>query len=98
VVKAVAASAAPAGDDGWVDATFAIESISHAHDELLRLGAEVEVLAPTELRDLLARTAGAMARHYAAPGTVASAGAGRGYGAGGRHGRSRGHHPGTAAR
>jgi predicted DNA-binding transcriptional regulator YafY len=66
VVKAVAASAVAAGDDGWVEATVPVESISHAHDELLRLGAEVEVLAPAELRELVARTARAMARNYRA--------------------------------
>ena len=64
VVKAVAATAEPTGDQGWVEATLPIESIIHAHDELLRLGADVEVLAPPELRDLLARTARAMARQY----------------------------------
>jgi predicted DNA-binding transcriptional regulator YafY len=70
VVKAVAASAVPASRDGWVEATLPIESIGHAHDELLRLGAEVEVLAPTELRDLIARTAHAMARRYRNAGRV----------------------------
>ena len=53
------------GDDGWVTATIPIESISHACGELLRLGAEVEVLDPPELRDLLADTAKKLAALYA---------------------------------
>jgi predicted DNA-binding transcriptional regulator YafY len=64
VVRAVTASAGPADEDGWVHATLPIESVSHAHDELLRLGAEVEVLAPAALRDQVARTARELARQY----------------------------------
>jgi predicted DNA-binding transcriptional regulator YafY len=56
---------ATTGDDGWVTATIPIESISHACGELLRLGAEVEVLDPPELRDLLAHTAKKLAALYA---------------------------------
>jgi len=64
VVRAVATTTGPADDDGWVQATLPIESISHAHDELLRLGAEVQVLAPVALRELVARTARALVRYY----------------------------------
>ncbi|MCO1593585.1 WYL domain-containing protein [Micromonospora sp. RHAY321] len=50
--------------DGWVVTTVPIESIRHGHVELLKLGAQVEVLAPAELRDLLADTAHALAALY----------------------------------
>lgn len=64
VVRAVAASAGAPDGAGWVEATMPIESVGHAHDELLRLGAEVEVLAPAALREDLARTARALAHYY----------------------------------
>jgi predicted DNA-binding transcriptional regulator YafY len=64
VGRAMAESAGPPEADGWVTATIPIESIDHAHEQLLRLGAEVEVLAPRELRDRLARTAAEMANRY----------------------------------
>ncbi|HEU0240039.1 MAG TPA: transcriptional regulator [Micromonosporaceae bacterium] len=67
IVNAVDASAGPADADGWVPARIPIESIRHAHDELLRLGAEVEVLAPAALRELLGRTAAALAARYDNP-------------------------------
>jgi predicted DNA-binding transcriptional regulator YafY len=67
IVSAVDASAGPADADGWVPARIPIESIRHAHDELLRLGAEVEVLAPAALRELLGRTAAALAARYDNP-------------------------------
>ena len=39
--------------DGWVRAEIPIESVNHASGELLKLGADVEALAPEELRDRL---------------------------------------------
>lgn len=49
----------PVGDaeDGWVTASVAIESISHAHGFLLQFGADVVVLEPVELGALIAATA-----------------------------------------
>jgi predicted DNA-binding transcriptional regulator YafY len=64
VARAVLASAGQPDDEGWVDATVPIESIDHAHDDLLRRGAEVEVLAPPALRDRMTRTATRLARRY----------------------------------
>jgi predicted DNA-binding transcriptional regulator YafY len=64
VVRAVDASAGSPDADDWVEATLPIESLTHAHDAMLRLGAEVEVLAPDELRAMLARTAADLARRY----------------------------------
>jgi predicted DNA-binding transcriptional regulator YafY len=42
--------------DGWRRALIPIESLTHAQTELLRFGAEVEVLEPTTLRKRIART------------------------------------------
>jgi predicted DNA-binding transcriptional regulator YafY len=49
---------------GWVTATVPIESLTHARTELLKLGAEVEVLEPAELRHRMAETAHALAALY----------------------------------
>lgn len=54
----------PPDADGWVRAVVPIESVRHAHGELLRLGAEVEVLEPAELRDMLRATAARLAAFY----------------------------------
>ncbi|MFI9157936.1 helix-turn-helix transcriptional regulator [Kitasatospora aureofaciens] len=54
---------APA-EDGWTRARVPIESVDHAHGEFLRLGAEVEVLEPAELRDRIAGTVRALAARY----------------------------------
>ncbi|MEU6078332.1 WYL domain-containing protein [Micromonospora sp. NPDC047074] len=64
VVTAVDETAGPPDDAGWVTAVVPIESLTHAHGELLRLGADVEVLAPAALRDRLAATAAALAALY----------------------------------
>jgi predicted DNA-binding transcriptional regulator YafY len=66
VVRAVDASAGPPDDEGWVTATLPIESVNHAHEALLRLGAEVEVLTPPRLREVFSRTAAELARRYGA--------------------------------
>jgi predicted DNA-binding transcriptional regulator YafY len=65
VVAAVDASAGPADAQGWVTAVLPIESLTHAHGDLLRLGADVEVLTPGTLRELLAATAAGLAALYA---------------------------------
>jgi hypothetical protein len=44
---------APAGRDGWVEASVRVDSIDAAVHELLALGAEVEVLRPVALRTRL---------------------------------------------
>ncbi|MBL1083822.1 WYL domain-containing protein [Streptomyces actinomycinicus] len=41
-----------------------IESIDHAHGEFLRLGGDVEVLAPPELRTRIAGTVRTLAARY----------------------------------
>ncbi|MCZ7437529.1 YafY family protein [Micromonospora sp. WMMC241] len=60
------AAAGEPGPDGWLETTVPIESVRHAHAELLKLGAEVEVLAPVELRDRFTATAHALTRLYPA--------------------------------
>jgi predicted DNA-binding transcriptional regulator YafY len=52
--------------DGWTRAVLAIEAIDPAERDLLRLGAEVEVLAPAALRERLAETATRLAGLYRA--------------------------------
>ncbi|MFF3756769.1 helix-turn-helix transcriptional regulator [Streptomyces sp. NPDC002185] len=52
--------------DGWTRAVLPVESPEHAHDTFLGLGAEVEVLAPEDLRDRIASTVRALAHRYGA--------------------------------
>ncbi|MGW6309891.1 hypothetical protein [Streptomyces niveus] len=53
----------PVGD-GWTEARVPVESVDHAHGEFLRLGTDIEVLAPAELRDRVAETVRALATRY----------------------------------
>ncbi|MEU5693820.1 YafY family protein [Actinosynnema sp. NPDC020468] len=52
----------PTGE--WTTVEVPTESLDHAHHDLLRLGADVEVLEPAELRARMAETISAMARVY----------------------------------
>ncbi|MFE2124761.1 helix-turn-helix transcriptional regulator [Streptomyces amritsarensis] len=70
VVRAVDATATAVGADGWVEAVVPTESIAHACGELLRLGTDVEVVAPAELRRAMADTVGALARAYGVTGVT----------------------------
>ncbi|SIM71518.1 helix-turn-helix transcriptional regulator [Micromonospora cremea] len=70
--RAARAAAGAPDADGWLVTTVPIESIRHGHVEMLKLGAQVEVLAPTELRDRLAGTAHALAALYPPPGAAES--------------------------
>ncbi|RSS59473.1 YafY family protein [Streptomyces sp. WAC01280] len=60
---ALAATGVPE-PDGWTRVTFPVESPEHAHDMLLALGTEVEVLAPEDLRDRVAATVRTLAERY----------------------------------
>jgi predicted DNA-binding transcriptional regulator YafY len=51
--------------DGWVRATVPIESERHACEQFLRLGADLEVLAPAELRARMADKVADLAALYA---------------------------------
>ena len=64
VISAVEAGAGPPDEHGWITAAVPIESVTHAHGEFLRLGAEAEIVAPAELRDMMCRTAEALAGLY----------------------------------
>ena len=66
VISAAEATASAADEHGWVTAVVPIESLIHAHQDFLRLGADVEVLEPDELRLRLAQTARSLAAIYAA--------------------------------
>ncbi|MFG1853603.1 helix-turn-helix transcriptional regulator [Actinomadura geliboluensis] len=67
--------------DTWTRVTVPVESHDQAVRELLRLGADVQVLAPAELRSRMAETVAAMSRHYNL-GETRSGGAGRPEGGG----------------
>src|SRR5262249_18495135 len=53
--------------DGWLRVEIPIESIEHATSELLRLGAEVEVLDPPALRKRIRHIAAQVAAIHARP-------------------------------
>lgn len=62
--SAAQASAGPPDAEGWTRVVLPIESIEHAHSELLRLAADAEVLAPRELRRRMAETGEALMQIY----------------------------------
>ncbi|MEU4997849.1 WYL domain-containing protein [Streptomyces sp. NPDC021622] len=64
VVRAVESTAIAVGDDGWVEAVIPTENTEHACGELLRLGVDVEVVAPADLRRAMADTVDVLARTY----------------------------------
>ncbi|MEU9859680.1 YafY family protein [Streptomyces sp. NPDC047971] len=63
--RALAANGSPE-PDGWTRATLPIESLTHAHDTFLALGAEIEVIEPAGLRARIAETVARMAARYGA--------------------------------
>jgi predicted DNA-binding transcriptional regulator YafY len=64
--RAGRAAMSPPDADGWTTTTVPIESIRHAQHAFLQLGEELEVLEPPELRELVARSAQALAARYGA--------------------------------
>jgi hypothetical protein len=64
VAQAVERTAGTADAAGWITVTVPIESIEHAAREMLRLGAEAEVLQPTALRTQMRDAAQAMRALY----------------------------------
>lgn len=54
-------------DDGWMCTRVPIESVRHGHHALLQFGEHVEVLEPRPLRELIARSARALADRYDSP-------------------------------
>ena len=71
---AVTRSAGQPDEQGWVVASFPIESLEHAQSELLRFGADIEVLAPPALRERLVATAAGLAHRYRTSSTAGRAG------------------------
>ncbi len=49
----------------WLEVTLLTEGLDVAAEDLLRVGAQVEVLRPVELRERIARTAAQMLATYA---------------------------------
>ncbi|MEV5751211.1 YafY family protein [Actinoallomurus sp. NPDC052308] len=66
VIRAARRNAGPPDEDGWVRTVIPIESVRHAHTELLKFGAEAEVLEPPELRERVIASARAMLDRYGA--------------------------------
>ncbi len=56
-----------ADPDGWIHLRLRIETIDWAIGDLLRLGGDVEVLSPVEVRDGVAERGRAIAARYATP-------------------------------
>ena len=65
VAQAAEASASEADESGWRRVTVPIESIPHAAAQVLRLGAQAEVLRPAALRRALLERVSAVAALYA---------------------------------
>ncbi|MCF6473355.1 YafY family transcriptional regulator [Nonomuraea sp. MG754425] len=63
-VAGAALAAAEPDPEGWVTLTLPVESLTHARWLLLRLGADVEVLGPPELRTLMAEAVADLAKIY----------------------------------
>lgn len=64
LVKDFAESAGEPGEDGWVTGTIPVESIGYTAGDLLRLGPEVEVLDPPELRDRITELVDGLSKLY----------------------------------
>ncbi|WP_323180757.1 helix-turn-helix transcriptional regulator [Streptomyces atratus] len=61
-------TATPPDADGWTRVTIPIESVEQALPELLKLGADAEILAPAGLRQHITQTLDALTRIYRRPG------------------------------
>jgi len=72
VMSAASQTAGKPDRNGWVRCKLPLESIEFGVRELMRLGTEVAVIGPPELRAELARTAGAMAERHISPGSKRS--------------------------
>jgi predicted DNA-binding transcriptional regulator YafY len=73
-IRALRATASMPDQDGWVRAEVPIESIENAQSEFLRLGADVEIIEPAELRARISAVARELAAIYQAhqPGQASS--------------------------
>ncbi|MFG1694644.1 helix-turn-helix transcriptional regulator [Nonomuraea sp. NPDC049309] len=64
VVAAALAAADPPDPEGWVTLTLPVESLTYARWQLLRMGTDVEVIGPPELRAMMAEAAADLAKLY----------------------------------
>ncbi|MER6505990.1 WYL domain-containing protein [Nonomuraea sp. NPDC001636] len=64
VVAAALAAAGEPDPEGWRTLTVPVESLTHARWLLLRMGADVEVLEPAELRALMAEAVAGLGKLY----------------------------------
>jgi predicted DNA-binding transcriptional regulator YafY len=64
VVGAALAAAGEPDPEGWLTLTLPVESITHARWLLLRMGADVEVLEPPELRALMREAVAELGKLY----------------------------------
>ncbi|HEY7902066.1 MAG TPA: WYL domain-containing protein [Casimicrobiaceae bacterium] len=64
VMEAAAASAGKPDRDGWMRCTIPIESFVHGIGELMRLGADVEIVSPPALRAQMAQALRDTLRRY----------------------------------
>ena len=64
-VKVAQETGAKPDKNGWRELSVPIESIRHAAVEIMRLGAEAEIIAPPELRDLVIAKTEALQKLYA---------------------------------
>ncbi|GAA3819071.1 YafY family protein [Sphaerisporangium flaviroseum] len=84
-VDTALAAAGPPGEDGWTELRLPVESVRHACWLLLRMGSDLEVLGPPELRRLMATTVSKLATMYGtailSPGGDSPSGDGRSPGA-----------------
>ena len=64
VAQAAEASAGEPDESGWRRVTIPIESIPHAAAQVLRLGAQAEVLKPAALRRAIVERVSAVAALY----------------------------------
>ncbi|MFF4415649.1 helix-turn-helix transcriptional regulator [Streptosporangium sp. NPDC001559] len=67
VVHAARRTSTAPDPDGWTRVTIPIESVEQALPELLKLGADAEVLAPVELRERIVQTLDTLIDTYRRP-------------------------------
>ncbi|WP_158895971.1 helix-turn-helix transcriptional regulator [Amycolatopsis anabasis] len=64
IVDAAHRTATTPDPAGWIEVTIPVESAEHTLPELLKLGADAEIVAPQQFRDRITQIARTMARLY----------------------------------
>jgi predicted DNA-binding transcriptional regulator YafY len=65
-IRALRATAGRPDQNGWVTAVVPIESTENAQSEFLRLGADIEIIEPAELRARISAVARGLTAIYSA--------------------------------